>query len=187
MYTRHLRSDPNYISIGNRRLIQQRDDSQIPGSGRGKLGEYIPFYFAGHSPMLYNLKTGYGETECQPQHELVYIVSQLPVVTTHCQKWLFTDGHARDRLTTFYDDLSQLDCIDWETVQTQYWRNTEADPDRQRRKQAEFLVRNYLPVACVECLIVATQERKTELLQMDTNVSKSISIYIDRHHRYFYP
>jgi len=55
----HPNADPNYINIGHAQLIEDRHEHTIPLRGEGSLGEYIPFYFAGHSPMLYIMKNGY--------------------------------------------------------------------------------------------------------------------------------
>ena len=61
LYTKNSRmKDPEYVNIGDIQLIEQRQNFHVrinpPG---GDLGDYIPFYFGGHSPMLLNIKTGY--------------------------------------------------------------------------------------------------------------------------------
>ncbi len=59
--SRYRENNPDYIHIGAPDLISLRDEYKVgidpPG---GTLGEFIPFYFAGHSPMLYKIKTGNG-------------------------------------------------------------------------------------------------------------------------------
>lgn len=51
---------PGYINIGDAELIKQREEYVVKiDPPNGHLGDYIPFYFAGHSPMLLNIKTGY--------------------------------------------------------------------------------------------------------------------------------
>jgi hypothetical protein len=50
---------PNFVNIGDTTLIKQRETFTVPvNPPNGNLGDYIPFYFAGHSPMLLNIKTG---------------------------------------------------------------------------------------------------------------------------------
>lgn len=46
----------------------------------------------------------------------------------------------------FYDDLDRLEeVIDWELMQAKYWSDTEDDPNRKCRRQAEFLVYQFCP------------------------------------------
>ena len=52
------------------------------------------------------------------------------------------DGHATMSFSRFFTDIADLDQIDWEVMQAQYWNDTPEDPDRKRRRQAEFLVYN---------------------------------------------
>jgi hypothetical protein len=50
---------PNFVNIGDTTLIKQRETFIVPvNPPNGNLGDYILFYFAGHSPMLLNIKTG---------------------------------------------------------------------------------------------------------------------------------
>jgi ssDNA thymidine ADP-ribosyltransferase, DarT len=49
-----------YAEIGNQELIARRKDRVVPCAPGGTLGDYVPFYFTPYSPMLYNIKTGYG-------------------------------------------------------------------------------------------------------------------------------
>jgi len=59
--------------------------------------------------------------------------------------WCFTDGHAVEAMTDFYESTEHLDRIDWVTIGARYWFNTEEDLDRKRRKQAEFLMHASVP------------------------------------------
>ena len=44
---------PDYVNIGDTTLIKQRETFTVRiDPPNGNLGDYIPFYFAGHSPML---------------------------------------------------------------------------------------------------------------------------------------
>lgn len=179
--------DAQYIDIGDSNLIAQRDSQAISIKGYGTLGEYIPFYFAGHSPMLLNIKTGYRGIKKRPQHELAYIVCRLDSILTWCSEWVFTDGHARDRLSRYFSDITDLNEIDWNVVGDQYWRNTEDDFDRQRRKQAEFLVRNHVPAACIEKIVARDQPKKQTIEEIVRRLHLTIKVEADTHNRLFYP
>jgi hypothetical protein len=120
----------------------------------GMLGEYIPFYFGPLSPMLLNIATGYRGIQQRPQSEIVYICCAIDDIEERCTEWCFTDGHAKNNITEFYNDLQSLDQVDWDIVGERYWHNTEEDYDRMRRKQAEFLVKEYVPAECISEIVV---------------------------------
>ena len=54
-------------------------------------------------------------------------------------------GHADIGYTDFFGDLKDLNKIDWDLMREKYWNDTDDDPDRKRRRQAEFLVHKFFP------------------------------------------
>ena len=70
----------------------------------------------------------------------------------------FTNGHAYARYSKYFDQLSDLDKLDWEVIKAQQWSRTQDDNDRQRRKQAEFLIHQHVPVAAIAAIVVYDQE-----------------------------
>ncbi len=78
----------------------------------------------------------------------------------------FTDGHADMSLTDFFDDLCDLDQIDWPLMSSRYWNDTTNDPDRTRRRQAEFLVHNFLPWELVSEIAVIDTAIKMDVEQI---------------------
>lgn len=112
----------------------------------GCVGDYVPFYFAPRSPMLYAIHKGFVEGYNSGQSEVVHLVSSAEMVDEAGLHWVFSDGHAEMApLTAFYNSLEHLDKIDWDVMKSIYWNDTDADPDRKRRRQAEFLVHNFFP------------------------------------------
>lgn len=182
----HVLADPGYISIGNSEIIQRRSHNPVridpPG---GELGDYVPFYFGGHSPMLLNIKTGYG-VEQRDQADLVFIVCIIEDIIRNCSEWCFTDGHGKKVITSFYNSTDDLDKIDWVAVHAQYWYDCEEDWDRSRKKQAEFLIRNYVPVSCIKCLIVFNGQRKKAVDNMVFHLGLNIPVHVDTKKQLFY-
>ena len=52
--------DERYVAIGNQELIDKRHERAVPVQPGGTLSDYVPFYFTPYSPMLYNIRTGWG-------------------------------------------------------------------------------------------------------------------------------
>ena len=91
----HKNKDPNYINIGHRQLIADRADTPIPIKGASVLGDYIPFYFGGHSPMLYLIKNGYQGVEKRAQEDIVYIITTFKKIKKARLEFVFTDRNAK--------------------------------------------------------------------------------------------
>jgi hypothetical protein len=64
-------------------------------------------------------------------------------------------GNAAAAFTSFYDDPGQLaEVVDWPLMEAGYWNNTSDDPDRRRRRCAEFLIHEAVPLGLIEELVV---------------------------------
>lgn len=90
--------------------------------------------------MLLNLKTGRVSGYDEGQSPLIYLVTTAQVVEHAGCRFVFSDGHGLAGFTEWFDDLAQLDQVDWDIVGARYWSDQPDDNDRKRRKQAEFLV-----------------------------------------------
>lgn len=170
-------ADPNYINIGDNDLIAKRNDYSVkiipPG---GNLGEYVPFYFGAHSPMLLNIKTGYRGITKRLQSDIAYIICDASDVIQQCPDWCFTDGHAKTAITEFYNSMDNIGEVDWDAVKEKHWNNTEEDFDRMRRKQAEFLVKEYVPVACIGHIVVYNDDKRILIQNMVVNLGLNIQV-----------
>jgi hypothetical protein len=188
MFTKnHLSADTNYINIGDNTLISQRNDYPVginpPG---GNLGDYVPFYFGPLSPMLLNIKTGFRGVTKRPQSDIVYICCDLNLVIKYCADWCFTDGHAKSRITGFYNNIRFLDKVDWKIVAERYWKDNEEDYDRARRKQAEFLVKEHVPVACLNKIIVYDSTTHKTIKNILDILGLQIPVEINPDNQYYY-
>jgi hypothetical protein len=75
----------------------------------------------------------------------------------------FSDGHPIVALSSFYEETADLDKVDWKVMRLKYWQDTDKDSDRERRRQAEFLVHEIFPWEAVEYLAVRTPDMKRRL------------------------
>lgn len=145
--------DPNFVEIGNRDLISKRATHPVASTPFGMLSDYIPFYFTPFSPMLYNIKTGWGGIRQRDNDEIVIMVSSLRTLQTRKIPFLFTDRHAYLVAAQFYSNLARLDQIDWDMLQRRDFRNDPDDPSKKERYQAEALVHKHLPVDAMSGLV----------------------------------
>ncbi len=139
-----------YTSIAHQTIQDRRATTQVPCGPGGTLHDYVPFYFAERSPMLYTLYRGNVEGHAGGQEPIIHLVTSVEAVQAAGRRFVFTDGHAIMAFTAFHTDLAQLDIIDWEVMQAQYWADTAEDPDRKRRRQAEFLIYETCPWSLIQ-------------------------------------
>jgi hypothetical protein len=132
-----------YRAIHNTDVQAARRACSIPCGPGGTAHDYVPFYFGYLAVMLLNLKTGRVSGYNQGQEPLIYLVSTAQSIVENGAEIVFSDGHGLAALTSWYDSLCHFDEIDWNIVCQRYWRDNDEDNDRQRRKQAEFLIHRW--------------------------------------------
>ena len=125
----------DYKNIGDLSLIETRSKKIVRvdnGDYNSKnvltsitLGDYIPFYFGVRMPMLYVAQHGgnFVERATSPS-DIIYLACSVSKIITSNIDFFFSDGHATDLLTSFYDKtkINELvDIVDWEAVKSLYW------------------------------------------------------------------
>jgi len=182
----HPDYDPNYINIGHQQLIEDRHSHPVPLAGYGNLGDYIPFYFWGHSPMLYMIMHGFKGVKQYPQEEIVYIVVNSMRVIADGLKYVFTDRHAKRRVAKFFTNPNDFDKLRWDIIRSKDWKDTEEDMQRMDFKQAEFLVRNHLSTAYIDGIFVKNETKKIEIENIIFNLGLHIPVSVAREGKLYY-
>lgn len=160
---RSLPPDTQKIDVSHYDIQDKRRRKRVPCGSGGVLHDYVPFYFAARSPMMYVISRD-GVDDCSSNTgRLVYLVSNLQRIREAGARFVFSDGHATKVFTKFYEEIADLDKVDWEVMRMDYWTDTDDDPDRMRRRQAEFLVHGLFPWNAVESLAVKTPNMKRRL------------------------
>ena len=154
----------DYKTIHNTDIQEKRHARPAPCGPGGTIHDYVPFYFGYLSPMLLQLKTGQVQGYSEGQEPLVYLVSTAQVIQESGTGFVFTDGHGIKTFTAWFDDLADLDKVDWDMVYQRYWADDPlGDNDRKRRKQAEFLVHRFCPWSLIESVAVVNTSMKARV------------------------
>lgn len=153
--------DPGYVNIGNPDLIDRRTNRAVEVPPFGTLSDYVPFYFTPYSPMLYNIKTGYNGVIQRANEEIVILVSSLHRLRELNRRFVFTNRHAYLRTAEYFDDLAQLDRIDWPLLRSRNFKRDPDDPDKFARYEAEALVHQHLPLNALLGLVCYNMQTKT--------------------------
>ncbi len=149
----------NFKAIGDTSLIHTRSKKKIEITNGGDvaiktitLGNFIPFYFGVKMPMLYVIQHGGNFVpEVTKAEDIIYIACSVIKIFNLGYEFYFSDGHATDVLTTFFDkqaikNINKI--IDWEAITASYWGDKD-NLDLKRKKQAEFLVKEDVSPNCI--------------------------------------
>jgi len=135
------------VNVSHDSLQERRRNKHVKCDPGGILHDYVPFYFAPRSPMLYVISRGGVEGYNSNTTPLIYLVSSVQRVQKLGLNFAFSDGHPIMVLSRFYNDVAALDKVDWRVMEARMWKETEEDPDtdKSRRRQAAFLVHGAFP------------------------------------------
>ena len=159
-------------------IKQRRARRPVPTCRQGYLSDYVPFYFAPRSPMLYAIHCGTVENYQEGQSSVLHLVSKVETVIEKQLPFTFTNGHAEMMPTEFYESLDDIDKIDWKLMKAEFWNDTEDDINRKWRRQAEFLVHNHFPIELVAGIGVISEEIKSQVEEILRIFKKEITVAV---------
>ena len=163
-YSKQARRQLCRVDIGHRDIKQYRAAKRIGIGPGGVVGDYVPFYFTPRTPMLYYIHMRSGEGYRGGQDPIVFLVSSVRTACMSTRHWLFSDGNARSDATRFYNNLADLEHLDWGTIHAQSWNDRE---DGKENRQSEFLVYQSFAWSLIEEIGVSNrsmEQRVNEVL-----------------------
>lgn len=128
------------------------------------------------------IATGYDGIKKIPQTDIIYLVSRLDIIQSAGLQFVFTDGHARATITSFFsaNDVEKLKELDWQIIYSSDWKNTEQDKDRQRKKQAECMIKDFIPITCVERILVFDEIAKEKVVLLIQETGNYVPVQIKK-------
>ena len=147
-----------FCNIGELGIKDVRKNKCVQTSENGAISEYVPFYFAGRSPMLYRVSDG-----GKKQEDFVYIISFVSMILKSSAKFAFTDGHPTVAFSRFYNDINDIERVDFDVMKLIHWRDTAEDLDIKRRRQAEFLVKEFFSLELCRGFAVINENMQREM------------------------
>lgn len=179
---------------GNPEIKQRRRGQPVTCPPGGVVGDYVPFYFAARSPMMYLLWQGRVPSFAGDHHDLVYFVSHVDRMVEAGLDFVISDRNAAKALADFTNDVAALGdlttaephsgFVDWPLMEATMWNNTPDDGERMERRMAEFLVLDAVPL---DLLAAATysDDRQTMVEQMF--VGAGVSMRVVNRPNWYYP
>lgn len=165
----------NYQNIAHAGAQGARAVRAVPNPPGGLVHDYVPFYFAPRSPMLFAINGG-RVAGCQwRQEDIVHFETTIENVAHLGRPYVFYDRNATLAFSVAYTDLAHLDAaVAWDLLTEapqldgfcKFWQSRPADTryaDRMERRQAEFLVRDSAPLSCMTRLGVINDQRQAHV------------------------
>lgn len=147
----------DYQNIAHQGAQGTRSVKSVPNPPGGLVHDYVPFYFAPRSPMLYAVNGGRVAGCDWRQADIVHLETTVESVTAGGEEFVFYDLNATLAWSTPYTDLAHLDKVAWDLIceppaldgYCKYWQSKldhARYSDRMERRQAEFLVKSMVPL-----------------------------------------
>jgi hypothetical protein len=168
----------NYQNISHAGAQGARAARSVPNPPGGKMHDYVPFYFAPRSPMLMAINGGKVAGCTLRQADILHFETTMPKMIAVNSPMVFYDRNATLAYSVPYTDLTKLDiAVAWDLITEapqldgycRYWnsRNDVAKYiDRMERRQAEFLVKDLVPLSAMNRIGVFDDQRKTQVQQI---------------------
>jgi hypothetical protein len=143
--------------VGDRSIKAARRTNDVTCAPGGHPADYVPFYFAPRSPMLYRIARSGVDHYQDGQTPLIYLVSTIGNVIRSGLPWVASTGNCGAVTTEYFNDPGLLDTkIDWDLQDATMWSDTAEDPYRATRRAAEFLVHERLPWQLIRWVVTRT-------------------------------
>jgi hypothetical protein len=158
---------------GDPAIKERRRSQPVTCAPRGVVADYVPFYLAARSPMMYVLYRGRVPTFTGDHHDLVYLVGHVDRVAAGDVACVLSDRNAAKALAAFSNDVSVLgdlttpnptsSFVDWPLMQATMWNNTPDDGERMERRMAEFLVHDRVPLGLLDKVAVQSASHQARV------------------------
>ena len=175
----------DYTSIAHHGAQSTRAAKLVPNPPGGNVHDYVPFYFAPRSPMLYTINGG-NVLGCDlRQADIVHIETTIDLVLRHGEPFVFFDRNATLAYSNDFTDINRIDAIAWDLITAQpqldgyckYWHSVSSNQqyvDRMEKRMAEFLVKTTVPVTAIQRIGVINNDRLSEVSEIVADYGLSI-------------
>lgn len=147
-----------------------------------KVGQFAPFYFCPRSVMLYIIYANnhLDLTYRGGQRPIVHLEFDLQNVVNWADQnnrnWAFSDRNAGAYIASFYNNLLNLDKINWDAVNSRDFTRSEV----KEGKQAEFLIQDYMPLALIEKIGVINNDMHQQVSDIISGSMIAPQISVER-------
>lgn len=145
------------VEVGDLSIKERRRRLPVPAGPGGVVADYVPFYFAPRSPMMYVIDKGRVPQYQGPIYDLVYLVSSIERLHQCGCTLVISDRNASIGIAAFSASPAEWDdLVDWDVMDLVMWQSTSEYPDRMERRMAECLAHGHVPWAAIDQVVTST-------------------------------
>lgn len=151
------------IDIANEDVNARR--SRVDPIHNRNLHEYVPFYFNPKNSMLFVQNEQNNIVILAIEKRLIFDINSI-----------FTDGNAANNSTKFFNDLCNLNQLNWSCIRAAYWNEFI---DGRRKRMAEVLIYPDVPIKFIQKIYCNNYET-LQFIQELTSKYQNIETEINR-------
>lgn len=137
----------NHLNLASETIQERRSSMKVTCLPKGKVHDYVPFYFCSMNPMVLSLIN----SKNVDQQFIIFFA--IPIEKLLDANVIFTDASANtDIPPNFYNDPNDLDKLDWTAIQSKKWGHR--DKDELHRRMAEVLIKDSVSMDMVSHIVV---------------------------------
>ena len=184
----------HYHNIAHGGAQGTRSNKSVNNPPGGLIHEFVPFYFAPRSPMLSAIHHGKVQNCHYDQTDIIYFETTIEIAYQNgLQDFVFYDRNATLDYSQCFTDLKLLSSsVDWATMTSspqldgfcKYFFDNPNDQryvDRMEKRQAEFLIKEQMPLSWVTRIGVINQAKLQEVnaILVKNNVNLNVEVMTD--------
>ena len=170
------------VEVGDLGIKDRRRSREMPVPPGGTVADYVPFYFAPRSPMMFSISKGNVPSYQGSTARLIYLVTSLEHLHGTGHEVVLSDRNAVYAYADFrvFDpaDLIDDDFIDWDLMRQRDWYNTDAEPQRKERRMAEALVHERVAWEAITQIGTQSEIVAAEVRAILAAARSSIPVYV---------
>ena len=189
--SKSLLSDNNmeYSNIAYQGAQGRRAVKLVELDPGGAIHDYVPFYFAPRSPMLFTINKGNVPDCSHRQEDIVHFITTAESTDDAGLSSVFFNYNATLDIAECFNDLDDLDQIDWDLFfefpridgYCRYWHSRMDNPRYVRRmetRQAEFLVHERVPLDLIGGIGTYDQEKADEVQRILADADVELPVQV---------
>jgi hypothetical protein len=148
-----------HLDVASESIQERRSSMDVTCAPKGKVHDYVPFYFCSRNPMFLSLVN----SKNIDQQMMVFLAIKIEKLSA--DNVVFTDASANTiSPPNFYNNPTDLNKLDWTAIESKKW-SPETDDERHKR-MAEVLFFEKVSVDSIDSIVVWNDNIKKAVIKI---------------------